>query len=200
MFDAVLQRSLELGDQLLHLGLGLRREVAGDIFLAHRFAERGIDQLRAALPARPLFRLTPQFLVAEFEPRVGEPLGQVGRRLVDDVESLPGLQRLERRLGEDRCELREGGVLANDDAARLAHLQRRQATSTRESQARRRRAPPASSGYRSCRGRGFRPGSSSPRRSAFRARRSRRRALRVAASRPCRACARRSRGTWPSCP
>ncbi len=76
----------------------------------------------AALDAWPVLQLTTQLLVAEFEPRVDKPSGQVGRRLVHDAEGLPCLQGIERSLGKDRCEPGEGGQLANDDAASLAHL------------------------------------------------------------------------------
>ena len=75
-----------------------------------------------ALDAWPVLLLTTQLFVAKFEPRVDKSFGQVGRRLVHDAEGLPCLQGIERSLGKDRCELGEGGQLANDDAASLAHL------------------------------------------------------------------------------
>jgi hypothetical protein len=83
--------------------------------LAHD-AFRGAD---GALPAGALLFRAVEELGAELPVRVHEALRQERRGLVDDVERLPGLERVDRRGGEDRGDLRQGGVLADDGARRL---------------------------------------------------------------------------------
>src|SRR3546814_19506306 len=53
VLDAQLQRVAEVADQLLHLGLGFRRECDLDVQLAHRLADRAVAGLGHAL-ADPL--------------------------------------------------------------------------------------------------------------------------------------------------
>ncbi|MDF2902362.1 MAG: hypothetical protein K0Q62_2421, partial [Phenylobacterium sp.] len=51
--------------------------------------------------------------------RLVEFLGQIGRGLVREVEGRPGLQGLDRGVGVDRRDLREGGVLGHNDPVGL---------------------------------------------------------------------------------
>ena len=107
-------------DQLLHLGAALRWEPAFDIKPAQRLAHHGLGEGDAATLAGALLGLAAQLPQAEGVVRVREPLRQQRRRLVHDVEGLPGLQRLDRRLGEGLGDQREGRVLRDDEAVMVA--------------------------------------------------------------------------------
>src|SRR4029453_1443564 len=96
--------------------------MARDIFLAERLAERGVYQLRGALPARLLFRLPGKLTAAEREPRLREPLREVRRGPIEEVERHPGLEDLDRGIGKDLRQPWKCGVLSNDNTLGIPHL------------------------------------------------------------------------------
>ncbi len=120
LLDARGEGALQVVDQLQHLGLGLGREVALDVELAHRLAHGRIGRRHRPFPAHRLLGLAAQGLVAELEARVAERLGQVGRGRVGHGEGQPRLEHRQRGLGEDGGLLREGGVVRQDRPVGLA--------------------------------------------------------------------------------
>src|SRR3546814_9021133 len=65
VLDAQLQRVAEVADQLLHLGLGFRRECDLDVQLAHRLADLAVDGLEHALAALLDLLLAAEHLAVE---------------------------------------------------------------------------------------------------------------------------------------
>ncbi len=106
---------MEIADDLLHLGLGVRREIERDVIAAQRHAERILDQADRPLPARTLFGGAAQVVALELPLRVDETLRQIGRGLIDGLERFPGLQRIHRRGLINGGDFREGGVFRDDD-------------------------------------------------------------------------------------
>ncbi|MNI46792.1 hypothetical protein D3C73_1012730 [compost metagenome] len=82
-----------------------------DVLLTQHLAQLAVDQNHAAVPARAVLGLATQRLAAELEARVDEGVGQIGAGLIDGLEGLPGLQRLDRRIGEHLGDAGDGGVL-----------------------------------------------------------------------------------------
>ena len=70
--------------------------VALDVDLADAFADRAVDEVDAALPARALLGHVAQGLRIEIELRVVERLGQILRVVADEVEGGPVLPCLQR--------------------------------------------------------------------------------------------------------
>ncbi len=122
--DALAERGAKVLDQVTDLGLGLGREVAGDIGAAQGLAHHRVVERDAALPARALRRLAGQHRAAEGEMRLLEPVVQIRRRLVDQVEGSPGLEHIERRRPVDGGHLRQGGLFADHDAGHPLQLGR----------------------------------------------------------------------------
>ena len=127
--DPGAHRQFQVGDELLDLRLRLRRKIFRGVELSHRPAEiaeaieavagaiiAAADSMHPALPARLLLSLAGKRFVAHLKGRVRERLREVGRGMVGDSESLPRLQDLDRRLGEDGGNFRKGRLLRHDDA------------------------------------------------------------------------------------
>ena len=118
--DAVRQRQAQVGDQLLHLGLGLGREIAFGVHPAGGVAQGAFGEADGALFAGPLFRLARQVAAAELPLGVREAARQARGGVIDGVEGLPGLDHRHRRLGVDGGDLGHGRVLAHDQAVDAA--------------------------------------------------------------------------------
>ena len=88
--DAQLQRLREILHQRFHLGLGFRREGGIDVDLAEGLADRAVERVQHALPARGLLGLTAQGLAVEREALLREGFGQVRRGIVDLMEAQVG--------------------------------------------------------------------------------------------------------------
>ena len=114
LLDARPEGGLQIGHQGLHLGLGLRREIAGHIDLAQGLAHGAVDRPHHPLPAHGVLRLAVDRLAEEGEARIDEVLRQIGRRIAGRVEGLPGLQRAHRRAGVDRRQLRKSRLLGHN--------------------------------------------------------------------------------------
>ncbi len=112
----------QIADQLFHLGLGLSREVAGDVFLTQHFGQRAVDQSHATVPARTVLGLTTQGLVAELEAGIDELFRQIGGGTVGDVERLPCLKRLQIGFAKHLGHAGQGGVFHHDDLLHIADL------------------------------------------------------------------------------
>ena len=100
-------------DQVVHLLLRRGREVAGDVLLAHRLADRALDQADSPLPAGPQLGGAVEGAAVEVEVGLDELVGQVRRRRAQHPGEQPGAPVLDRHLAQDDREVLEERRLAH---------------------------------------------------------------------------------------
>ena len=82
--DAVAESGLEVSDESFHAGLGLGREVAGDVHLAHGLAEDAINCADGTTPAGLEFLATGESATVKVEVLLDESVTEVAGGPVDD--------------------------------------------------------------------------------------------------------------------
>src|SRR4051794_16412708 len=110
-----MHRDLHVAHEVLDLRFRVRWKILRGVKLAHGPAEiaeavktiaravvAAADCMHAALPTRLLFGLPGERLAAHLENRVGKRLREIWRGVIDNVERVPCLQRLDWRAREDR--------------------------------------------------------------------------------------------------
>src|SRR4051812_43931679 len=124
-----MHRDLHVAHEVLDLRFRVRRKMLRGVKLTHGPAEipeavetiartvvAAADCMHAAFPTRLLFGLPGERLVAHLEKRVGKRLREIRRGVIDNVERVPCLQRLDWRAREDRRDLGERALLLDDNA------------------------------------------------------------------------------------
>src|SRR5690606_4822710 len=128
VLDARFQRLAEVGDQGLHLGLGLGRELDLHVQLAQGFTGLVVDRAEHALPARLHFLLAAQGGRVEVEVLLHELVAQERRGAVDGVEAQVGLPHRRIGVGQGLVDLlvevrhRQRELLRRGHALRLEEL------------------------------------------------------------------------------
>src|SRR5687767_5865775 len=110
----------KIADQFVHLAAILGREVALDIDLPDRFAERSVEKGDSALPAVALLLLAAQGPAVEIELGLVEGAGQILRVAPDEMEGHVILPRVERHLVEQLADAADRARRGRDDRLDIA--------------------------------------------------------------------------------